>query len=73
MWRARETERWDHTSLMWSLHANCNRDPTKQSRSFSPGDIHPFRDAKDYEPKPIKADITVLKKLIPNGARNTSG
>lgn len=64
MAHARIRHDWDQTALMWATQANSARDPKKHPRAFSPGDVHPLRTAKDYQPKPIQADITVLKQLL---------
>lgn len=58
---------WDLTSLMWATIANVNRDPKKQKKPFNPGQVHPLRSEQEYESKPIQADISVLKALLPHG------
>ena len=55
---------WDQTSMLWATIANTARDPKKQPAAFKPDMVHPYRSEKDYKPKPIKADITVLKALL---------
>jgi hypothetical protein len=34
-------ERWQHTSALMALLANCHRDP-KKTRPFRPKDFHPW-------------------------------
>lgn len=66
---------WDQTSLIWSVIANTVRDAKKQKKPFSPGMVHPLREAEEYEEQPVKADISVLKMLLPrngNRPRNSS-
>ena len=67
MAEARMLLEWDQSGLIWSAVANTSRDAKKPSKAFTPGDVHPLRNTQDYEPRPIKADITVLKKLLRNG------
>ena len=70
---ARMRHEWDQTSILWSLIANIVRDPKKQRTPFCPSLIHPLRSADDFKEKPVKSDISVLKKLLAtngNGAGN---
>jgi hypothetical protein len=46
---ARVRLEWDQTSLIWSTIANANRDPKEQPKPFLPSDVHPLRNASDYE------------------------
>lgn len=60
---ARLKSEWDQTAQLWSLIANCNKDPKKPA--VLPSEVHPFRDEKEYKPKPIEgAGISALKLLI---------
>lgn len=66
MSNARRMHDWDQVSLLWAAIANTVRDPKRTPKPFSPGMVHPLRSADEYESKPVKADITVLKMLLPN-------
>lgn len=58
---------WDMTSLMWATLANTCRDSQRKPSPYLPSDVHPYRDDNDYKPKPVEADISVLKLLLPHG------
>lgn len=58
---------WDQSGLIWSAIANTARDAKKRAKPFTPGDVHPLRKPEDYEPKPIQADVHILKRLLRNG------
>lgn len=66
MAKSRMLHDWDQTSIVWSAIANTARNPKKKSKPFLPSDIHPLRTEDDFKPKPVKADITVLKQLLKN-------
>lgn len=60
---ARLRSEWDQTAQIWALIANVNKDPKKPPHL--PSEVHPFRQEKDYKPKPIEgAGIAALKLLI---------
>lgn len=62
---------WDQTSLIWSVIANTVRDAKKTPKPHCPSIVHPFRDAEAYKSKPIQADITVLKQLLPKHGKSS--
>jgi hypothetical protein len=70
---ARRTHDWDQSSLVWSAIANTVRDPQKQRKPFSPGLVHPFRTAADYEQKPQQVGIDALKVLLNQNERPVYG
>jgi hypothetical protein len=43
MFFGRAKHDWDHTSVMWALHANVNRDEKTRPEPYSPLEIHPYR------------------------------
>jgi hypothetical protein len=65
MAEGRRKENWSHTSHLLAMLANANRDAKKQRQPFSPNDFNPFA----APPKPIPADITALKLLLPPDKR----
>ncbi len=42
MYRGCIVEKWNHTSVLLALQANCHRDPKKRRRPYSARDFHPF-------------------------------
>lgn len=63
MAEARSRERWNHTSSILALLANCHRDP-KKGRKLKPADFHPYQQIKQNQAPLPKADITVLKQVF---------
>ena len=63
MAEARQTEAWNHTSaiLAWIGNNNAYR---KKSKTFHPRDFHPYAKPTSKKPPPIKADITILKRVF---------
>lgn len=71
MAEGRQTEAWNHTAaiLAWIGNNNPHR---KKSKTFHPRDFHPFarlpdgqaRQPREHEPPPIKADISILKRVF---------
>jgi hypothetical protein len=59
-------ERWQHTSALMALLANCHRDP-KKTRPFRPKDFHPLerseRAARRTRRKPV-VGVSVLKQVF---------
>jgi hypothetical protein len=64
MAEGRQREAWNHTAalLAWIGNNNPHR---KKSKTFHPRDFHPFaRRAGKKEPPPVKADISILKRVF---------
>lgn len=54
--------------MLWTLHANANRDAKKHPQPFHPADVHPYRERDDYEGDdggPDWATIHQLAKIFP--------
>lgn len=62
MSEGKQRDQWHHTSQLLALTANCNRDPKKQNKPFTPNDFNPFYIQTDTTQK--KADISVLKMFV---------
>ena len=64
MAQARQSESWNHTSMLLAMYANTHRDP-KKGRAFKPADFHPlFKTKPKSEPPPLKGDIRMLKTIF---------
>lgn len=69
MWaaEARRAEQWDHTACLMALIANCNRDPKRQRRPYTPAQFHPFP-GRLQKPKPKeRAGVGLLRALLVDG------
>lgn len=63
MAEGRRKDAWAHTSALLALIANAHRDP-KKTRPFEPDDFHPYAKRASDGPKPVQADLTVLKAVF---------
>jgi hypothetical protein len=52
-------DRWQHTSVVLSMLANCHRD-AKKTKPFKPSDFDPFSQSK---PDAIEIDETNIHEL----------
>jgi len=52
-------DKWQHTSVVLALLANCHRDP-KKTKPFKPADFDPFSQSK---PESIEIDETNIHEL----------
>jgi len=64
-------ERWAHTSSLMALIANCNRDPKRRRRPWTPADFNPLgRPGRSRGGVPITAEnIEDLKVFLPENRR----
>lgn len=58
---AKRSESWDHTSAIWCLTANINRDRNKQPEPFDFNDIHPYYRERVSEQDQEKLDHMVRR------------
>lgn len=63
MSRGRATQHWDHTSVLWALIANVNRDDKLKPEPYSPYDIHPYRLAVQEQPQESSGFWTRVGRL----------
>jgi hypothetical protein len=63
MAESRSRERWNHTSSILALLANCHRDP-KKGRRLKPADFHPYQQANARRGPLPKAEFNVLKQVF---------
>lgn len=68
MAQAAGRDRWNHTSALLALTANCHRDP-KKGRAFKAADFHPHL-ARPRKRRLAKADITLLKTVFVDRPRD---
>lgn len=72
MAEARAQERWAHTASLMALVANCNRDPKKRRRPYTPDDFNPLARSRRRRTGgiPITAEnIELLKAFLPENRR----
>ena len=54
---ARKSENWDHTSMIWALTAEVNRDRKKRLEPYTAYDVHPYA-TKSVEEEPAAEPAT---------------
>lgn len=59
---AHQRDRWNHTSHLLALIANCNRDPKTRRQPFEPAEFNPY--AERPKRQRIKAPITALRTVF---------
>jgi hypothetical protein len=62
MAEARCRERWEHTSVLLALIANCHRDPRRKPTPYKPADFNPYQSRQ--EPLVQTVPIEVLKQVF---------
>lgn len=58
---------WDQFASLMALIANCNRDPEKRRRPFSPDDFNPFAELRkkvERATKRVKVGVEALKAFV---------
>jgi hypothetical protein len=61
----RGRQAWAHTALICSVLANCNRDPKKRPRPFSPAEFNPYMRKKHKDAILITKDnIHILREAF---------
>ncbi len=58
MTRAQSEDVWTRTASLMALIANCNRDPKRRSKAFTPNDFNPYA-----PPPPVKTKEEVKKRV----------
>jgi hypothetical protein len=62
MAEARCRERWNHTTALMALIANCHRDPKRKPTPYKLADFHPHRNEPSHTPTQVS--IQVLKAIF---------
>ena len=63
MVEAHHRDRWDHTSQLLCLIANCHRNPEKRGTAFQPWEFHPI-EAANRSPTQDRISWGTFEKLL---------
>jgi hypothetical protein len=63
MYQGRATSDWDHTSVLWALIANVNRDEKQKPEPYTPYDIHPYRQQEQRRADEVSGFWTQVGRL----------
>jgi hypothetical protein len=59
-------EEWDRTATICAVIANCNRDPKRRPKPWTPADFHPLMKEEEKAERPIEVGINALKVFVRN-------
>lgn len=75
MANGRRSAEWEHTSSILAILANCHRDSKERQKPYTPAEFNPTLDAGQVQKakaaanKPIPAQVSALKALLPKAPK----